>query len=763
MHLNIYYLDRIFQRFRILLLFSLIVSASLYSQVIIRESIKINPDMQKKSLSKTLSGDKVLALYFFSNNHNYWSVSVTGPCNVADSTRWNGSSYDSIKIVNPPAGNYTLYFTQKFPNGGRTAITFDSYYSDVEYISSGELLGSGCIIQGDEEREEETRSCNLSKLSYDNDYDIQYINSICSDKVVNRPTLVTFNNGNCADRRNTAGGTSISITKGAADLVFCDDQGVSYGSEISSELYQTAYKIKLNTPYYGSAYNAIMTFNVNGIVKTAEIPVYPATKVFCLGTDEPTAINLVHGMTKDLTVKSVKDGDCNEEFPDSSITYTLNITEGANYGHLKDSKSGRTGTNLQNVEHFQGIASFQYIADGDIPVNDEKILVNVSANDVNIRPFDIEIYLHPNNINVSFSPSSIKPNDTSDIVLKYRDSVGVWKDFPEYNVFTFSLVQGQEYGSLEYKFRNMFWIGDLKNLEGALHVKFAAVANMTVSSAKTDLLVSTYKDGQTIWGSGSISIGSSGCGSAPKCNTPPELPKVGLKENKNGFDGYDGCGDKLDAVGYFHPIDLKKNYLADFQLDVCYNETTDNWQFKVVGGSLYFNVIKDICDDNVRSHHMITITDTAQLKTLDSLEAFKAYDDFNYQKTYGHHRANGYFLYKASLAHEGVHEKKYIALLNSYFDNTYSSRFKTINIKCDDNVNDIIKAQKVCKDSYISIMDEYKDVLQTQWSIIEGQIGSETRDEFEIATQKSEEVQNTIGEYTKYLENLYPSLKSKQR
>jgi len=104
-------------------------------------------------------------------------------------------------------------------------------------------------------------------------------------------------------------------------------------------------------------------------------------------------------------------------------------------------------------------------------------------------------------------PPSIQPADTTDIVLKMRDSTGAEIDFPEYQSFSLELTDGSNYGDILFLFRGMFWV-DAKLLEYAyMPFKFAAVDMPLNGLVQTTVLVSTDKDGRQLWGSGIITIG----------------------------------------------------------------------------------------------------------------------------------------------------------------------------------------------------------------------------------------------------------------
>jgi len=169
--------------------------------------------------------------------------------------------------------------------------------------------------------------------------------------------------------------------------------------------------------------------------------------------------------------------------------------------------NGNVGESIQNIDQIEGSMKFQFIADGDIPVNEETITIRISASLPDITGTEISFFVNPNDILVTFLPPSIQPADTTDIVLKMRDSTGAVIDFPANQSFSLELTDGSDYGDILFLFRGMFWV-DAKLLAYAyMPFKFAAMEIPLNGSVQTTILVSTDKDGKQLWGSGIITIG----------------------------------------------------------------------------------------------------------------------------------------------------------------------------------------------------------------------------------------------------------------
>jgi hypothetical protein len=144
-----------------------------------------------------------------------------------------------------------------------------------------------------------------------------------------------------------------------------------------------------------------------------------------------------------------------------------------------------------------------------------------------------------------------------------------------------------------------------------------------------------------------------GCGNATPCSDLPEPPIVVLDTQPNGFSNVDVCADLNTAAG-FQPVFSQE--LGNVLPDPCYNAQTQRWQYKFSNGNtVHFNVIIDVCLDNIQSLGFNLIDD---------------YDDFplNYscenvmQDMIGHLfyppkiNIGGYFLKSILIRHELEHK-----------------------------------------------------------------------------------------------------------
>jgi len=416
-----------------------------------------------------------------------------------------GGSIKFISIANAPVGTYRIILTQYLNYaGGAFQIGYAAGYTGLSSDSASfSYSGVYQIAEGSQ-----TDSLSFD-LNYKNDFVVYTAENVCVNKMPG-VILNTFKVSDCSKTTPFELWTAVnlSIQSASADIIFYDYASEqSLGKNITVTNTQLSNIIlKLNSPFYGTSENATVTAEINGATRSSTVIIEPSTKNFVLNADND-GFHLVHGFSKTITVTASSIGDCNEPFPDSSVKYNLEIINGMQFGHLKNMLNGNVGESIQNIDQIEGSMKFQFIADGDIPVNEETITIRISASLPDITGTEISFFVNPNDILVTFLPPSIQPADTTDIVLKMRDSTGAVIDFPANQSFSLELTDGSDYGDILFLFRGMFWV-DAKLLAYAyMPFKFAAVDMLLNGSVQTTILVSTDKDGKQLWGSGIITIG----------------------------------------------------------------------------------------------------------------------------------------------------------------------------------------------------------------------------------------------------------------
>jgi len=480
------------------------IGESITAQVIIKERIPINPEA-KKEISQFNITSSTEYLWVQVSGEADWSAILEGPCGASGYAEGAGGSIKFISIANAPVGTYRIILTQYLNYaGGAFQIGYAAGYTGLSSDSASfSYSGVYQIAEGSQ-----TDSLSFD-LNYKNDFVVYTAENVCVNKTPG-VILNTFKVSDCSKTTPFELWTAVnlSIQSASADIIFYDYASEqSLGKNITVTNTQLSNIIlKLNSPFYGLTENATLTAEINGATRSSTVIVEPSTKNFVLNADND-GFHLVHGFSKTITVTASSIGDCNEPFPDSSITYNLEIINGMQFGHLKNMLNGNVGVSLQNIDQIEGSMNFQFIADGEIPLQEETITVRISSSSSGITGTEISFFVNPNDILVTFLPPSIQPTDTTDIVLKMRDTTGVVVDFPEDQSFSLELTDGSDCGDILFLFRGMFWV-DAKLLEYAYKpFKFAARDMPLNGSVQTTILVSTDKDGKKLWGSGIITIG----------------------------------------------------------------------------------------------------------------------------------------------------------------------------------------------------------------------------------------------------------------
>ena len=433
-----------------------------------------------------------------------WSAVLEGPCGVGGSAEGGGGTIKYISIENPPVGTYRIKLTQYFPNYGGmpTAIGYAAGYTGFSKDSASFSYAS--IYQG-------ANGSATNELSFDlnylNDFSINFSGSVCANKSVWLPfNIYTIDDCLKTTPFNLSPTIALSIQSQNADLIFYDNASQqSLGKSASVTFGQLSnIKLKLNTPFSGPAENATPSAEINGELRTSTLLVEPSTKNFYLNTDNDN-FHLVYGSSKMVTVNATSIGECNESFPDSSVKYNIEITSGSQLGRLKDLKSGRTGINLLNLDQADGNMIFQFIADGIEPINIDTALVRISSSDSNVLPYDVQFIIHAQKIVVQFSPPSIAPGDTSDVILKKKNADGSLTDFPIDQLFDVQITKGANYGTILLP----QWGDTTDEAWGVMQgFKFIADKQITESMVESTILVKTSSGIIA----GSIQAGNSGEG-----------------------------------------------------------------------------------------------------------------------------------------------------------------------------------------------------------------------------------------------------------
>jgi hypothetical protein len=380
--------------------------------------------------------------------------------------------------------------------------------------------------------------------------------------------------------------------------------------------------------------------------------------------------------------------------------------------------SGERGKVFTNIPHEHGYLGFEVVTTSEKPLNDYTLKIRISATDPGINPVEVEVIYPAQRMLVEFNPKTIMPGDTANVILKKITEDGSLINFPQDQLFDFRLVGGEHYGTIyvpewgdttdegwyvEQGFK-FIGAGEIENLpvESVLMVKTAEgfsgsvqKENKETSNARNlsayrqlkqkknarqqitvfngdirnDLISKTRMETENnLWGIGKINIGSGNdCSDAPQCD---ELinPVINFVQIDTSI-----CHEKTDADGITKFYTRK--FEEEFNLDACYSQTLNRWQFQIVTP---FEYSSEVCYKPDR----VYLSDTNQIKTIPYEEICKAQEDFvGFENT----KQTKYKILDVIKRHEYLHVEQNINILNDALSATQFYRnISSLTLSCDE-------------------------------------------------------------------------------
>ncbi len=145
----------------------------------------------------------------------------------------------------------------------------------------------------------------------------------------------------------------------------------------------------------------------------------------------------------------------------SSVTYTLQIVEGEEYGHLYDQENDVTGISFPGIESNSGSwdlfeGRFKFLADGVQPDSAEPGMVTIRCTPsdavINTVEFSFPVKYNPYSqdeaIIVEFSKQRLQPGESAQISLMKRNPDQTIESFPWYQLFEIGIIEGCEGGQI---------------------------------------------------------------------------------------------------------------------------------------------------------------------------------------------------------------------------------------------------------------------------------------------------------------------------
>ena len=160
------------------------------------------------------------------------------------------------------------------------------------------------------------------------------------------------------------------------------------------------------------------------------------------------------------------------------------------------------------------------------------------------------------------------------------------------------------------------------------------------------------------------------------CTTSQALPEINLVQRENGFSSIDICGEP-DLMSGFLPVPAGYDYVLPYEISVCFNSQTQLWQFSFDNqNSILFNIIIDMCPDNITHQKAILINDYNNFPPEYGCD--NIIRDIKKHYEYPMKSSGSYVLESIWLAHEERHKLHFQGvideILNDSFDELLESK-----------------------------------------------------------------------------------------
>ncbi|MCA2004603.1 MAG: hypothetical protein LDL01_02300 [Ignavibacterium sp.] len=144
--------------------------------------------------------------------------------------------------------------------------------------------------------------------------------------------------------------------------------------------------------------------------------------------------------------------------PPDNVTFNIEITEGQQYGIIKNEETDETNTIFTGIS-WQELNStiFTYYANGVQPDSAATVRIRHSSNDAEIPPMEFEFKVKRNTIPppseggaiyIQLDKKLVMPSDTVNIYLKWINEIGDTLEFAPIQRFQIELAEGSEYGRM---------------------------------------------------------------------------------------------------------------------------------------------------------------------------------------------------------------------------------------------------------------------------------------------------------------------------
>ncbi|WP_448522342.1 hypothetical protein [Schleiferia thermophila] len=487
----------------------------------------------------------------------------------------------------------------------------------------------------------------------------------------------------------------------------------------------------------------------------------------------------------------------------SGIKFNVEIIQGQEYGNLyypgtvaDPEQSGTSITNLDD-EYGIGIANYtiKYKADGVQPdsLSPGIVTIRCSANDIDIAPVEVSFPVKYNDdppdeggyIIVGMDKQSYEPGDTAVIFNRWLTGYGEDIYFPVNQLFDVEITAGTEYGVLYDPYSGEV-SGSLQNVLNGFRVltssSIAEDSVVIILKVRTRVgggistrMITNEKDElerreinkaedkepyntesliigeEELEGYGNVLVKKDGCDDAPRCTDIAEAPWIELKK----IDDPKICSNSKKRGGFEAKL---SNPFLKIDIDACYNQDEDKWQFKIIPeNKIFVKYSLEICINNLRNNYKL-IESLDALSTIpdDSISICGAYSDILWHQIYGAVRNGHYFIYETTVNHENHHLTDFVEIMNELYFNKYYDKFLEFSPSCS-TIKNLTLAKKNGAKNYYNYMEAFRKELKNNLLEKTGKKGSEKRKKYEQSTQ--DKLKGLIAKYYYKLTDLHPDKK----
>lgn len=242
-----------------------------------------------------------------------------------------------------------------------------------------------------------------------------------------------------------------------------------------------------------------------------------------------------------------------------------------------------------------------------------------------------------------------------------------------------------------------------------------------------------------------------GCSDAPQCTDIPESPLIEFAKVDDGAI----CSNPKQRGGFIAKL---SNPFSSVDVDACYDQQQDKWQFKIEPeNKIFINYSLEICEENLNNTYkekLIYNLDELDTKIPnDSISVCKAFSDILSHQVYGAVHSGDYYIYEVTLAHEQHYLNDFVETVNDLYFRIYYDKFLEYGPPCSE-IKNVSAALAKGTVKYYEYIEKFRNELKENWYEKVGDLKSNKRKNYEQDTQHK--VKYVVREYYNKLKSLHP-------